>query len=91
MSPLPHDPRTLERRGHPAYRLLRAVHDPLVRRFERAVADPQRAQRKLLASILAGTRGTAFSRDHRLDGVRSLEQLRARLRRHLRSQGSSAV
>jgi hypothetical protein len=73
------EPRSLDRRGNPAYRLLRAVHDPLVRRFEAAVADPERAQRRLLASILAGTRGTAFSRDHGLDGVSSLEQLQRRL------------
>jgi len=71
--------RSFPRHGDPAYRLLRGVHDRLVRHFERAVADPERAQRRLLASILRGMRGTAFSRDHDLDGVRSLEQLRQRL------------
>ena len=73
------DPRSLDRHGPPAYRLLRGVHDPLVRRFERACRDPERAQRKLLASILKGVRGTAFARDHGLDRVRSLEDLRRRL------------
>ena len=73
------DPRTFERNGNPAYRLLRGVHDPLIRRFERAVADPERAQRRLLASILREQRGTAFARDHRLDGVRNLEELRGAL------------
>ncbi len=76
---MPRDPRAFERHGNPAYRLLRGVHDPLIRRFERAVADPEQAQRRLLASILNGLRGTAFSRDHGLDGVRSVEELRARL------------
>jgi hypothetical protein len=79
MRPLSLDPSCLDRRGHPAYRLLRGVHDPLVRRFERASGDPERAQRALLASILRGVSGTAFSRDHGLDRVSSLEELRARL------------
>ena len=76
---MPRDPRSFHRQGNPAYRLLRGLHDPLVRRFERATANPERAQRKLLASILRGVRGTAFARDHGLDGVRSLEAFRERL------------
>jgi hypothetical protein len=73
------DHRSFTRQGNPAYRLLRGLHDPLVRRFERAAADPERAQRHLAASILRGVAGTAFARDHDLDGLRSLEGLRARL------------
>jgi hypothetical protein len=76
---VPREHRSFTRQGNPAYRLLRGVHDPLVRRFERAAADPEGAQRKLAASILRSVAGTAFARDHGLDGLRSLEQLRARL------------
>lgn len=76
---MPADVTLLPRYGNGPYRLLRGVHDRLVRRFERAARDPERAQRRLLARILKRTRGTAFSRDYGLDGVRTLEDLRARL------------
>ncbi len=69
----------LPRHGNGPYRLLRGVHDRLVRRFERAARDPEEAQRRVLGSILRQSRGTAFSRDHGLDGVRDLQGLRSRL------------
>ncbi len=74
-----YDDLRLDRRGNPPYRLLRGVNDGLVRRFERALADPRRAQRKLLAKILRAARSTAFARDYGLAGVRDLERFRARV------------
>lgn len=76
---LPFNELTLDRSGNGPYRLLRGVKDLLVRRFEKAVQDPETAQRQLLGRILEGAQGTVFSKDHGLQGVRDLESFRARV------------
>lgn len=66
----------LDRSGNGPYRLLRGVADRLVRRFDAALSDPRAAQHARLSAILAGSRDTAFGREHGLAGVRTLSELR---------------
>jgi len=67
----------LSRDGHGAYRLLRAVLDGTVRHFEASLNDPGMAQRTRLTALLRGAEGTAFGREHGLDKVESLQDLRS--------------
>lgn len=46
--------------------------------FRRALADPGRAQERVLARIVAGARSSAFARDHGLVGPRDLERVPVR-------------
>jgi hypothetical protein len=46
---------------------------PAWSRFRRALREPGQAQQQVLARILQEARGSAFSREHSLDDVRSLE------------------
>jgi hypothetical protein len=62
--------------GHGPYRLLRGVQDGLVRRFLDSLRAPRAAQEARLQAILAAGHGTAFSREHGLDRVHSLAELR---------------
>ena len=50
-----------------------------VRRFVARRDDPERAQREVLAEILAGLRGTTFGAERGLDAVSDLEGWRARV------------
>lgn len=70
---------SLDRTGNGPYRLLRGFLDRHVRRFDAAVADPAAAQAGVLARVLANVQGTAFARDHDLDGVTTLAEFRARV------------
>lgn len=67
----------LPREGHGPYRLLRGVHDKAVRSLEQSLSDPRRAQEERLAVLLRATVGSDHGRQHRLDRVRSLEELRS--------------
>jgi hypothetical protein len=67
----------LHREGPGAYRLLRAVLDGPIRRFEAGLADPRSAQEARLAALLKGAADTAFGREHGLGQVRTLAELRA--------------
>lgn len=70
---------SLDRDGHPPYRLLRGLKDRLVADFERAVSDPGEAQARVLDRILQEARPTTFGRDHHLEDVKDLEGFRQRV------------
>lgn len=46
-------------------------------RFLASLADPQAAQQRRLGALLDAARGSRFAREHHLDAVRSLDDLRA--------------
>lgn len=52
---------------------------PAWRRFARAAARPEQAQLTALRRILAGARGSAFFRDHRLERATGLSMFRSRV------------
>jgi hypothetical protein len=58
---------------------MRALNGRAVRAFETACADPAAAQRRRLAAILSGARGTAFAAEHGLRGDEDLDGFRARV------------
>lgn len=53
-------------------RAYRASLRPAWERFRRAADDPYGAQQRALQRVLASAAGTAFAREHQLEGVRSL-------------------
>lgn len=53
-------------RGHGPYRLVRGALDPVRRRFERGLLDPEGAQSERLAALLRLAEGAAFGREHGL-------------------------
>lgn len=67
----------LSDQGNGPYRLLRGARARQVEAFLGALDDPETAQRAALARILEGARESAFGREHGLERVRSLEDLRA--------------
>ncbi len=69
----------LDRQGNPAYRLLRAINDRLVGRFQWAVEHPREAQEQVMKRILRGARGTLFAQRHRLESITTLSEYRSRL------------
>lgn len=71
-----HDP-ALGPQGNGPYRLLRGARARMVDGFLAALDDPEATQRAALARILEGARGTAFAREHGLDGATTVEELRA--------------
>ncbi|MEZ6184802.1 MAG: GH3 auxin-responsive promoter family protein [Planctomycetota bacterium] len=58
-------------------RAYRASLRPAWERFRRAADDPFGAQLKALERVLQGAAGTAFAREHGLDGVRTLRDYQA--------------
>jgi len=70
--PLDDDPR-----APGPYRLLFAGRRALVQRFRAGLRELRAAQEARLHAVLAATAGSAFARDHGLERVRSLADLRA--------------
>ncbi len=66
----------LGRDGPRKYRLLRTVLDAEVRQFEADLRDPRSAQRARLSALLKGAAGTSFAREHGLQHVKGLDELR---------------
>lgn len=72
-------PPDLGRAGNGPYRLLRGFGDSLVQRFLSALADPHAAQQARLSVILSAARGSRFAREHNLERIKTLNDLRAAL------------
>jgi len=56
-----------------------AAATPAHRRFERALRRPQEAQQDILWRTIRASSATRFGREHGLDGVRSIDDWRARV------------
>jgi hypothetical protein len=72
----PHD---LGRDGNGPYRLLRGFGEALVRRFIDSLTDPQAAQQERLSVILSAASGGRFAREHTLNQIKTLSDLRSAL------------
>lgn len=65
--------------GSATWRVLRGLRGRLLDRYQRSWTDPQAAQAEALARVLDAVRGTAFAREHGLDGVSTLDDYRGAL------------
>lgn len=63
--------------GHGPYRFMRGAMAKHLLPFQAALNDPAGAQRARLGAVVAGAKGTAFAREHGLDGLAGDDVVRA--------------
>ncbi len=65
--------------GNGPYRLFRGLNRELVERWHSCLDDPVDAQNRRLRAVLAQLTGTAFGRDHGIDGGEDLQSWRSKI------------